>query len=154
MRLLCLVAVVGCYAPSYAPGGPCTTACPGDLVCLDNVCVVPGTQHDPDAAIAVDATGGNVTVDAPQGDGPPGDPSLIAHWTFDGSPTDGTVHDRSGNGHDGTCVAPACPVLVAGKIGGGYRFDLAVPQYIVVPDSTAFRGNFTIAGWIYTSNSS
>jgi len=152
VRLLCLVLVVGCYAPTYAPGGSCTTTCPGDLVCVDSVCVVPGTVVDHDAAVQIDAPGGEVTIDAPMIDAPPPDPTLIAHWKFDDNPANGTVLDSTGNGHNGACVATACPTLVTGVDGGAYRFDPAVPQFIVVPDSTAFRGVFTIAAWMYTDN--
>lgn len=156
MRHLWLVLVAGCYAPQYAPGTPCTTTCPGDLVCIQNTCVVPGTSVptdappdvDIDAPLDIDA--GITSIDAPLPvDAPPADLSLIAHWKFDDNPTNGVL-DSTGNGHDGTCTA--CPMLVAGIRGGGYRFDPSRPEYIVVPDSQAFRGVFTIAAWMYTDN--
>jgi len=50
-----------------------------------------------------------------------GDSSLVAHWRFDDQPEDGAL-DSSGRSHHATCSS--CPVLVPGKIGGGYRFDL------------------------------
>ncbi|HEX5058872.1 MAG TPA: LamG domain-containing protein [Kofleriaceae bacterium] len=157
MRLLCLVLVAGCYAPTYAPGGRCTTTCPGDLVCVDSVCVVPGTVVDHDAAVMIDAPGNVIMIDAPPPpppiDAPPPDPTLIAHWKFDDNPANGTALDSTGNGHNGTCAGAQCPTLVTtGVDGGAYRFDPAVPQYLVVPDSTAFRGVFTIAMWMYTDN--
>jgi len=155
MRLLWGMLLTGCYAPQYAPGGPCTTTCPGDLVCIDNVCVVAGTMVTgdaavPDAAPPIDAAA--ATLDAPPSDGPPVDPSLIAHWKFDDNPANGSVLDSTGNGHNGSCVPPACPLLVTGKQNGGYRFDPGQAQFVLVPDSAAFRGSFTIAGWMSTDN--
>lgn len=154
MRQFWLLLVAGCYAPQYAPGGPCTTTCPGDLVCIQNTCVVPGTQVPADAPADADDPpdlDARVTsIDAPLPiDAPPPDPTLIAHWKFDDDPTDGVL-DSTGNGHDGTCTA--CPSRVTGIRGGAYRFNPNGPQYIVVPDSPAFRGVFTIAAWMYTDN--
>lgn len=121
-----LVLAAGCYAPEIAPGGACSTACPGDLVCVDGVCV--------------NALGG--------GDGGSSDSSLVAHWKFDDPPDDrdGAL-DSSGRGHHATCRA--CPALVTGKLGGGYRFTAALGQILVVPDHADFRGLYTIAAWIY-----
>lgn len=155
MRLSWLVLVAGCYAPQYAPGGPCTTTCPGDLECVQNTCVVPGTTVARDAAIDpdtgdVDIDAATVTLDAPPpSDGAPPDPALIAHWKFDDDPTDGVL-DSTGNGHTGTCTA--CPTLVTGIEGNGYRFDPAQDEHVRVDDSLAFRGPFTITAWMYTDN--
>lgn len=156
MRLLWVLLVAGCYAPQYAPGGPCTSTCPGDLECIDNRCVVPGAGIADDAAIDVDAPdmdAATLTIDAALPiDAPPPDLTLIAHWKFDDNPSDGTVLDSAGNGHDGLCAPPACPSLVTGIKNGAYRFDPALSQFVLVPDSTAFRGIFTIAAWMYTDN--
>ncbi len=155
MRLLWVVLACGCYAPQYTPGGPCTTTCPGDLECVQNMCVVPGTTLARDAAADsgdadVDIDAAIVTIDAALPiDAPPADPTLIAHWKFDDDPTDGVL-DSTGNGHSGTCVA--CPSLVTGKVGNGYRFNPADGEHVRVDDSVAFRGNFTIAAWMYTDN--
>jgi hypothetical protein len=46
--------IAGCFAPSYAPGLPCETTCPGDLVCRDRVCVSPDEPFA-DAAATPDA---------------------------------------------------------------------------------------------------
>lgn len=152
MRLLWVVLACGCYAPQYTPGGPCTTTCPGDLECVQNMCVVPGTVVGHDAAtdsgdVGIDAA--TVTMDAPPPiDAPPPDPTLIAHWKFDDDPTNGVL-DSTGNGHTGTCVA--CPSLVAGIKGNGYRFEPSL-QFVQVDDDLAFRGDFTIAAWMYTDN--
>ena len=63
------------------------------------------------------------------------------------------VPDATGNGHTGICVPPACPSFITtGVKGGAYRFDPALNQFIVVPDSNAFRGNFTIMAWMYSDN--
>lgn len=74
------------------------------------------------------------------------DESLVAHWRFDDPPGDGAL-DSSGRGHHARCTA--CPELVAGRIGGGYRFVAARGQILVVPDHPDFRGDFTIAAWIW-----
>ncbi len=155
MRWLCLVLIAGCYSPQYAPGGKCTSTCPGDLECVHGTCVVPGTLPlDPDGGAGVD--GAKVTsdaaIDARPIDAPPPDPTLIAHWTFDAAPANGMVPDATGNGHTGICVATTCPTLVTGIKGGGYRYDPALSQVVIVPDSNAFRGNFTIAAWMYSDN--
>jgi hypothetical protein len=31
--------------------------------------------------------------------------------------------DRTGHGHDGTCMPPGCPSLVAGQIAGAFQYD-------------------------------
>lgn len=153
MRLLCLVLVAGCYSPQYAPGGKCTTTCPGDLECVDGTCAIPGTLRG-DAQVMVDATKLTIdaAIDARPIDAPPPDPTLIAHWKFDDNPAGGSVLDSTGNEHNGICVGTTCPALVTGVKGGGYRFNPAMSQFIVVPDSSAFRGVFTICGWMYTDN--
>jgi hypothetical protein len=151
-----VVFAAACYAPHYEPGGPCTTTCPGDLECVNNVCVVPGSPIKADAAVAGEdaADASSVTMlDAPPPiDAPPPDPTLIAHWKFDDNPSNGMIMDSTGNGHNGICVPPACPSLVTGIKGGAYRYDPALSQFVVVPDSNAFRGVFTIAAWMYTDN--
>ena len=121
MRGLLILAALaaGCYAPDLGAGGACTTACPGDLTCIEGVCV--------------DVAGG-------------GDPSLVAHWQFDDDPGDG-ARDSSGRGHDAAC--DACPRLVAGRLGGAYLFDASDDEILVVPDHPDFRGPYTIAAWVY-----
>lgn len=116
------VLVAGCYAPRIEPGGACEAACPGDLECIGGVCV--------DMATAAD-------------------PSLVAHWRFDDPPEDGAL-DSSGRGHHATC--DRCPELVAGMRGGGYRFDASFDEILVVPDHPDFRGEYTIAAWIYAES--
>jgi hypothetical protein len=118
---LILGLAAGCYAPEFAPGGACTTACPGDLVCVGGFCVAQDGEDDP---------------------------TLVAHWRFDDPPGDGAL-DSSGHGHHGTCTK--CPALVAGKVGGGYRFTASDGALFVVPDHPDFRGEFTIAAWVFAA---
>ncbi len=113
-----LVLAAGCYAPEIPPGGACSSACPGDLVCIGGTCM------------NADGT----------------DPSLIAHWKLDDPPDDGAL-DSSGRGHHATCRA--CPALVTGKIGGGYRFTASLGHLLVVPDHADFRGSYTVSAWIH-----
>lgn len=44
--LLTTLLCAGCYSPSFREGGACDTACPGDLVCIANVCRSPGYVAD------------------------------------------------------------------------------------------------------------
>jgi hypothetical protein len=119
MRGVWLIALAaGCYAPEIAPGGACAAACPGDLTCVEGVCV--------DMAVE-------------------GDPTLVAHWRFDDDPVDGAL-DSSGRGHDAAC--DACPEPVAGRLGGAYLFDATDDQILIVADHPDFRGPYTIAAWI------
>lgn len=146
--LVWLAIVPGCYAPKVSPGAPCSTegTCPGGLVCVDDRCVTPGTpaadapQRDAPTDVAVDAA-----VDA----APDAfvDLTLIAHWQFDDTPSNGAL-DSTGHGHTAAC-ATACPTLVAGKVGMAYHFDAATQQALTVADSSAFRGNVTISAWMY-----
>src|SRR5688500_6059462 len=40
------LSMIGCYAPSIPAGGACTTACPGEQVCVDGTCRDPGPPVD------------------------------------------------------------------------------------------------------------
>lgn len=60
--------VAGCYAPTIQSGGACDTACPGDLVCIENVCREPGDVPGDAPDAVVDAVDGQV-IDGPPGDG-------------------------------------------------------------------------------------
>lgn len=152
--LVSVAVLAACYAPKASPGAPCSSegTCPGSLMCIDNRCVAPGTlpadapHADAPADVATDAA--IVPLD-----GPPDafvDQTLIAHWQFDDSPTDGAL-DSTGHGHTGTC-ATACPTVVTGKVGMAYHFTAANQQVLTVPDSGAFRGNVTIAAWMYADS--
>lgn len=52
------VVLAGCYAPRVTPGVACTSACPGDQVCIDGFC------RDPDS---LDAAVGDATIDGAPG---------------------------------------------------------------------------------------
>ncbi len=65
--LFALLLCVGCYAPTYRAGGTCETACPGDLICIDQVCREPGYVPGTDARLE-DAFVPIDTVDGPPGD--------------------------------------------------------------------------------------
>lgn len=58
----------GCYSPTIAPGAPCETSCPGDLVCIDNVCRERGYMPGVDAPPMADAYVPIDTLDAPPDD--------------------------------------------------------------------------------------
>jgi hypothetical protein len=62
VALIPVAVVAGCYNPTIPAGAPCETACPGDLQCIEHVCVQPGSVPG-DASGPIDAAF----------DGPPGD---------------------------------------------------------------------------------
>jgi hypothetical protein len=71
MRMLvAIVALAGCYAPTYPPGGPCGAGafCPGSLVCVNQRCVERGAV---DARVPPDAAGDAAIDAASQSDAPP-----------------------------------------------------------------------------------
>lgn len=123
-------------------------------MCIAGLCVLPGSPGGDapgpprDAPVFLDAPAPRdapiVPPDAPV-DAPPSD--LVAYWAFDDDPSDGAL-DSTGNGHTATCEG-TCPTVVAGKVGMAYQFDATQNEDLVVPDSTAFRGDVTIAAWFY-----
>lgn len=149
MRAWCLVVLAACYDPRVAPGSPCESndTCPTGLACLGGACLDP-SSYVPDASMhdaPVDAARPPIdALDAPRDAGP--DPSLVAYWAFDDTPTDGVL-DSTGRGHTAVCVT-ACPTLVTGKVGGAYSFSAAQMQALVVPDHPDFHGSITIAAWV------
>lgn len=149
--LIFFALAAGCYSPTVAPGVACSPAgdCPTGFECVQGSCVPPGTSIDVDAPPYVPDALIDAAPDAPVDAVPDAfvDLTLIAHWEFDDAPENGAL-DSSGRGHTATCVA-ACPALVPGKIGSGYRFDPTLDHALIVPDDADFRGNFTLAAWIY-----
>jgi hypothetical protein len=71
-----------------------------------------------------------------------------AYWKLDEPSGATSFADASGNGHTGAC-GPSCPILgISGKVGKAASFN-GVNQ-IVIPDSSSLRLNqFTIALWVY-----
>ncbi len=66
--LLALALFAGCFSPTYSPGVPCDTECPGSLVCIDHVCREPGYVPRLDAANSDADTTLVDAIDAPPGD--------------------------------------------------------------------------------------
>ncbi len=92
-----------------------------------------------------DGAGGNgadsMAPDAPSG--PP--PALVAYYTFDDDPSDGTV-DAIG-GHVAACD-PTCPVLDVGKLDNAYQLD-GVDQALVVDGAPDLQPeSITVSAWI------
>jgi hypothetical protein len=146
VALATLLVTTSCYA-RLTPSTRCETddQCANGLECIAGTCQPAEPTVEPDARDV--ATPDAATITTP--DAAPDafvDTSLIAHWKFDDSPTDGAL-DSSARGHTATC-APACPTVVAGKHGMAYQFDAAMTQALVVADSTEFRGMFTLAAWM------
>ena len=160
MRGWLLAAVmVGCYSPQPSPGAPCAAGgdCPSGLTCIAGLCVLPGSPGGDapgpprDAPVVLDAPAQRDAMIPPQdapGDALPSD--LVAYWACDDDPTDGAL-DSTGNGHTAICEG-ACPTLVPGKLGMAYQFDATQSEDLVVPDSTAFRGNVTVSAWFYAND--
>ncbi len=72
MRALVLAGLAGCFAPTYAPGAPCSAQgdCPGDLVCdpaqpAGPTCVRPAAVGTPDGAVVDSAPESDAAVDGP-----------------------------------------------------------------------------------------
>jgi hypothetical protein len=61
----------------------------------------------------------------------------------------GVTPDATGNGHDATCTANLCPVLVPGHLGMAISLDGST-QFLQVADSPAFHttGPYTLAVWV------
>jgi hypothetical protein len=72
-----------------------------------------------------------------------------AYWKLDEPSGASSFSDASGNGNNGTCGS-ACPTMgVPGKRGTAASFN-GINSQITVPDSSSLRLNrFTIALWVY-----
>jgi hypothetical protein len=77
------------------------------------------------------------------------DSGLIAWYPMDTLSVAGVTPDATGNGHDATCTATLCPVLVPGHLGMAVSFDGST-QFLQVADSPVFHttGPYTLAVWV------
>ena len=73
------------------------------------------------------------------------DDGLVAHWAFDEG-SGSTLHDGTGNGHDGTLMNG--PVWVDGKRGGALQFDGADDYVGLGKIGHQFASQVTAAAWI------
>ena len=150
-----MVLCVGCYSPAIAPGTPCETSCPGDLVCIEYVCreagYVPGSDaglHD--AFVPID------TVDAP--DGPPGDAD--ADGVTDASDNcpmkaNADQHDEDSDAVGDVC--DPCPHIVGSADADGDGVgDACDPQPAVAKQRIKFFDPFTsdLPEWTTKTNAS
>lgn len=91
-----VISMIGCYAPSIPSGGACTTACPGDQVCVAGTCREPGDIGPPiDGSPAVDTDGDGLFDDRD---------NCVAHANLD-------QHDEDTDGAGDVC--DPCPHLPA-----------------------------------------
>jgi hypothetical protein len=104
----------GCYSPTINPGAPCDTECPGDLVCIEHRCRVPGYMYGADAG-QLDAT--DAAIDAI--DGPPGDADAdTINDNVDNCPAKPNLdqHDEDGDAIGDVC--DPCPHLSGNAADG------------------------------------
>src|SRR3989339_718878 len=73
------------------------------------------------------------------------DDGLVAHWSFDEG-SGSTLHDGTGNGHDGTLMNG--PVWVDGKRGGALQFDGADDYVDAGTKSLGLTSELTVSSWI------
>ncbi|HTL33659.1 MAG TPA: thrombospondin type 3 repeat-containing protein [Kofleriaceae bacterium] len=154
-RWLALLALAGCYNPSYQAGGSCSTACPGDLLCIDHVCVPPGTSSQIDGSV-IDARPVDALPDANVIDGPPGDLDADGiNDNLDNCPSKGNVdqHDEDADSIGDVC--DPCPHLAgnaADQDGDGVG-DMCDPQVGVAKQRILFFDPFTStrSQWTYNN---
>lgn len=92
---LAFAALAGCFAPSVPSGVACTTACPGDQVCVAGTCRAPGELDDA-------GTGADGTVI----DGPPGD--MDGDGRVDAADNCPTVANANQHDEDADTLGDAC----------------------------------------------
>ncbi|HUS33598.1 MAG TPA: thrombospondin type 3 repeat-containing protein [Kofleriaceae bacterium] len=143
-RWLVLAALAGCYAPASRVGSACDDVCPGNLECVDHVCVPPGTSPGHDAAI-LDATI-DAMVDARMIDGPPGDVDAdgVAD-NVDNCPGKANADQHSEDGDALGDVCDPCPHLSGNAADGDSDGvgDACDPQPGVAKQRIAFFDPFT-----------
>jgi len=144
---LCIVA--GCYAPSIPANVPCATVasgprCPGDQVCVNEVCVEPGSPSG-DAAVAIDAPIDGSPFSDLDGDGIPD--------SIDKCPTipDPMQYDEDGDNVGDAC--DPCPMFAENVDSDGDGVGDACDPHPNIPGDhrvlfVGFNDPSEIAGWL------
>ncbi len=130
------LALAGCYSPSFGEGGACTSACPGDLVCVSGVCRSPGYVVDAAVDPQLDAA-----PDAPPGDA---DGDAIADNVDNcASAANADQHDEDTDAIGDVC--DPCPHLsgTAADSDSDGVGDACDPQPMVAKQQLAFFDPFT-----------
>lgn len=134
------LALAGCYSPSFGEGGTCTSTCPGDLVCVQNVCRNPGYVVVDDAAVDT-----QIEIDAGH-DAPPGDADgdgIVDNDDNCASLTNADQHDEDTDTIGDVC--DPCPHLSGPAVDGDGDGvgDACDPQPTLAKQRIAFFDPFT-----------
>lgn len=146
--------LAGCYSPTIRPGTPCDDVCPGELRCIEHVCLEPGQfPPEPDGSV-IDAP-----IDGRPIDGPPGD--LDADTIIDN--VDNCPGKANQDQHDEDTdaigdVCDPCPHIngTAADGDGDGVGDACDPEPTVAKQRIRFFDPFTttLAEWSLSSGSS
>ncbi len=132
VRVLVAALAAGCYSPAYQAGSACDSVCPGDLVCIENVCREPGFVPA-DAAI-------DVAIDAP-----PIDTDGDSRFDFeDNCPTAPNMDQHDEDGDDLGDECDPCPHLsgTAADADGDGVGDACDPQPALAKQTIVFFDPF------------
>ncbi len=75
---------------------------------------------------------------------------LVGHWRLNDCAADTDVVDSSGNGRTGTATHNTSTLSVPGKVGGCFKFDKTVGNYVTVPGRTewSLASGGTVCFWL------
>lgn len=146
--------LAGCYSPTIRPGTPCDDACPGELRCIEHVCLEPGQlPAEPDGSV-IDAP-----IDGRPIDGPPGDldADTINDLT-DNCPGKPNLDQHDEDGDTIGDVCDPCPHIngTAADGDGDGVGDACDPAPTVAKQRIKFFDPFTTtrAEWSFSSGTS
>ncbi len=134
-RFAVVLALAGCGRFGFRPGEAMSNgdAAADAVVAVDgSPAVTDAAVPTPDAAVAIDAPPGPITL-----------PGLLAHYAMNDDPALGAI---ASDQLPATCTA-ACPTATPGRYDGGYHFDGT--QYVDLPSTTLVGITpYTVAVWL------